>query len=130
MPVPDLDGVTERLRRICNSLPGAREHEAWTGTSWRVGAFTFVHTLEIRAGRPAGYARVFGTDGPAVVVTFQADEDERRALAASGRGFVLPPWRPGVVGVVVDGSTDWTELTELIVESHRLAPSGGARGRR
>lgn len=129
MTGPGLEGVTERLRGICASLPGAREHDAWAGTSWRVGTFTFAHTLEIRDGRPAGYAGVFGTGGPVVVVTFQADADEGRALAASGRGFVLPPWRPGVVGLVVGEDTDWTELAELVTESHRLAPAARSRRR-
>lgn len=126
----DLDAVTARVRAICGPLPGVREHAAWTGTSWRVGSFTFAHVLEIRDGRPPAYARAFGTDGPAVVVTFQASEDERRALAQSGRGFVLPPWRPGVAGLVVDDTTDWSELAELLTDSRALADPAPPRRRR
>ena len=75
----------------------------------------------------AAYARAFGTDGPATVVTFQAAPDEYEALRAAGHPYHHPPWRPGIVGVVVDNSTDWTELAELVVDSYREC--GGRRGR-
>ena len=111
--------VVERLRAICNRLPGAREHEAWTGTSWRVGTTTFVHVVEITDGWPPAYARTFTTDGPATVVTFQAAPDEYEALRAAGPPYRHPPWRPGIVGVVIDDASDWTELAELVVDSYR-----------
>jgi hypothetical protein len=113
------DDVVERLRAICAEFADAREHEAWTGTSWRRGKVTFVHVVEITDGWPPAYASAFGTDGPATVVTFQAAPDEYEALRAVGPPFHHPPWRPGIVGVVVDDSTDWTELAELVAESSR-----------
>ena len=61
------------------------------------------------------------------MVTFQAAPDEYEALRAAGHPFHLPPWRPGIVGVVVDDTTDWTELEELVVESYRAC--GGRRAR-
>jgi len=89
---------------------------------------TFAHVLEIRDGSPPIYAEVFGVADRSTVVTFQADADERRALAERD-GFCLPPWRPGIVGQDFSGRTDWTELAELLVESHRICRSGrkGAR---
>jgi hypothetical protein len=31
-----------------------------------------------------------------------------------------PPWSRTVVGMVLDGDTDWDEVAELVVESYRL----------
>ena len=87
--------------------------------SWRRADVTFAHVVEITDGWPKAYASVFGTDGPTTVVTFQAAPDEYQALRAAGHPFHHPPWRPGIVGVVIDDSTDWTELAELVTESYR-----------
>ena len=111
--------IVERVRAICAELPDAHEHEAWTGTSWRVRTATFAHVVEITDAWPPAYARAFGTDGPATVVMFQAAPDEYEALRAAGPPYHHPPWRPGIVGVVLDEATDWTELAELIVDSYR-----------
>ena len=107
------------MRAVCAALADAREHEAWTGTSWRRGDVTFAHVVEITDGWPPAYARAFETDGPVTVVTFQAAPDEYEALRAAGHPFHHPPWRPGIVGVVVHGATDWTEVGELVVDSYR-----------
>jgi hypothetical protein len=116
--------LVDRVRAICAELAGSHEHEAWTGTSWRIGTTTFAHVVQIGGGGPPAYARAFGTDGPATVVTFQADADEYRALQAVGPPYHHPPWRPGIVGLVVDDTTDWTELTEHVQESYRVCGGG------
>jgi hypothetical protein len=105
---------------VCGALPAAAEHEAWTGTSWRVGRTTFAHVVEIDDGWPPAYARVFQTSGPATVVTFQVADDDYHALAEIGPPFHHPPWRPNLIGLVVDAGTDWDELVELLVDSHRI----------
>jgi YjbR len=112
--------IVDAVRRVSSNLAGAVEHVAWTGVSWRIGAKTFVHVVQIDDERPAAYARVFDTAGPATVITVQADDDERQALAHVGPPFYLPPWRPGIVGVRIDEHTDWTELTELVTDSHGI----------
>ena len=117
------DATVDEVRAIAMSLADADEHHAWTGTSWRIGATTFAHLVEISNGWPPAYAKAFDTHGPATVVTFQADTDERHALADLGHPFHLPPWRPGIVGLIVDADTDWTELAELITDSHRISAS-------
>ena len=117
--VPPADAIA-RVAAICEGLEGAVEHDAWTGVSWRVGGVTFAHVVEIVDGKPPIYARVFGTDGQATVLTFQADEEDRAALGQVGPPFHLPPWRKGIVGVVIDGDSDWDEITELVSESHRI----------
>jgi hypothetical protein len=113
------EAVIDRLRAICDGLPGAREHDAWTGTSWRVRDTTFAHVVEIADGWPPAYVTAFGTDGPATVVTFQASPDDAAALRAVGDPYHHPPWRPGIVGAVIDDTTDWAELAELVVDSYR-----------
>ena len=113
--------IVERLRTICASLPESREEEAWTGTRWRVGTHTFAHLVAIVDGWPPVYARVAGTDGPVVVLTFQSSGDELQALGKVGHPYFRPPWRPGIVGMFVDAkATDWDEVGELVTESYCL----------
>jgi len=112
--------VVDQVRAIVCALPHAQEHQAWTGTSWRVANTTFTHIIHIADGWPPAYANAFNTDGPATVITFQAESDERHALAAIGDPYHLPPWRPGIVGITINSETDWTELAELLTDSHRL----------
>lgn len=119
--------LVDRVRALCVRLPDAYEHEAWTGTSWRIGTSTFAHVVQIADGRPPAYAKAFATDGPATVVTFQAPLEDRDALRATGHPYNLPPWRPGIVGVVIEEATDWTDLAERIEDSYRECSGRRAR---
>ena len=41
-----------------------------------------------------------------------------------GRPYFRPVWFPDIVGVRIDSSTDWDEITELVTDSYRrLAPA-------
>jgi hypothetical protein len=113
------DEVVDRVRSICARLPDAQEHDAWTGTSWRLGSTTFAHVVQIADGRPPAYATAFATEGPATVITFQVPPEDRDALRATGHPYHLPSWRPGIAGVVIEGTTDWSELGERIEDSYR-----------
>ena len=84
------------------------------GTRWRIRKKTFAHVLTIDAGRPAGYARAAATDGPATVLTFESSGPELAALSETGHPFFKPPWRPTVVGMVLDVRVDWDEVAELL----------------
>ena len=110
----------DRVGAICLALPGVVEHDAWRGVAWAVAGRTFAHVLPIEDGRPPVYARAFDTDGPALALTFWSAGAELEALRRAGPPFVAPPWNPSVVGLLVDGDTDWAEVAELIAESHRL----------
>jgi hypothetical protein len=113
--------VVDEVRRICTALPEVVEEEAWTHTPrWRIRGGTFAHVVDITGGQPAAYARVAATDGPATVLTFQSSGDELDALRNHGHPFFNPPWRPGIVGLVVDDTTDWDEVRELLTESYCL----------
>ena len=116
--------LVDRLREICSQLPDAHEHDAWTGSSWRIGDTTFAHIVQITDGWPPAYATAFVTDGPATIVTFQAEPDDYEALRSVGHPYHHPPWRPGTVGVIVDDTTDWTELAEHILDSYQESGGG------
>jgi predicted DNA-binding protein (MmcQ/YjbR family) len=112
--------VVDRLRSICTELPEAREEQAWVGTRWRIGKQTFAHLVRIADGYPPAYARAATTDGPVTVLTFQSSGEELQALSNVGDPYFRPPWRPGIVGMLVDDDTDWNEVAELVTESYCL----------
>ena len=116
------------MRAVCLGLPGAYEELAWTGIRWRVRGRTFAHACTVAAGNRTSHARVFATDGPVCVMTFRAPADEVGGLLGSGLPFYWPGWGDNVVGMVLDGHTDWTEVAELLTESYRVqAPKKLAR---
>ena len=112
--------VVARVRSRCADLPEVVEEPAWVGVRWRIRTHTFAHVVPVAGGHPPAYARAVGCDGPLVVLTFRSSGDELQALANVGPPFFKPPWFPDIVGVVVDGSTDWDEIGELVAESYRL----------
>ncbi len=115
--------IVAKIRSTCIALPEALEEQAWVGTRWRIRRQTFAHVVAIDAGWPPAYAKAAGSDGPLVVLTFQSSGQELDALTNLGHPFFRPPWRPGIVGTVVDSSVDWDEVAELVIESYCvLAP--------
>jgi predicted DNA-binding protein (MmcQ/YjbR family) len=115
--------IVKQLRSVCLALPEAYEESAWVGTRWRVRTKTFATVLTIDAGWPPGYARAAGTDGPVTVLTFESSGPELAALSEAGHPFFKPPWRPTVVGMVLDVGVDRDEVAELLTESYCvLAP--------
>jgi hypothetical protein len=105
---------------MCLALPDVYEEQAWTGTRWRIRKDTFAHVLVIADGWPPVYARAAGTEGPATVLTFQSSGDELAAFTNLGHPYFRPVWRPGIVGMFIEPSIDWTEVAELLVESYCL----------
>ena len=118
--------VVAALRTICAALPEVLEQDAWVGARWVVRKETFAHVLVIDHGWPPAYVRAFGTDGPLTVLTFQAPAEDIDAFAAAGPPFVLPPWRPHIVGFALDDDAHpvgWDEVAELVTDSYcELAP--------
>lgn len=101
-------------------LPGAYEEDAWTGVRWRVRAKTFAHVMVAQTGFESSFRDVTGIVDATTVLTFQATGDEVLALVTVGLPFYKPSWSPTVVGMVVDGDTDWVEVADLVTESYRL----------
>jgi hypothetical protein len=121
MERPDVEPeVVERLREVCEALPEAYEEPAWVGLRWRIRSDTFAHVARIEEGQPEAFARAAGTPGPATVLVFRSAGEELAALAHAGPPYFLTPWGRGAVGVRLGDDTDWTEITELVVESYRI----------
>jgi hypothetical protein len=112
-----------RLRSTCLALPEAHEEPAWVGTRWRIRKQTFAHVLMVSDGWPPAYAKALGSDGPSCVMTFRSPLPQLDAYAFTWAPFFRPVWFPDIVGMTLDGSTDWDEVTSLVRESYRhLAP--------
>ncbi len=112
--------IVAKIRSTCIALPEAYEEPAWVGTRWRIRKQTFAHVVAIDAGWPPAYAKVAGSDGPLTVLTFQSSGQELDALTKLGHPFFRPPWRPGIVGMVIEAGVDWHEVAELVIESYCL----------
>ena len=117
------EALVDRLRPICLALPDAHEEKAWVGTRWMVRKKTFAHVLAVDRESPPVLAEVYELTGAADVVTFRSEGPELAMLRHAGHPYVYAGWGRDVVGLVLDGDTDWDEVTELLTESYCvLAP--------
>lgn len=112
--------VVARIAATALTLPEAYEEDAWTGVRWRVRKKTFAHVLVAQEGYTSAYRDMTGVTDPTTVLTFRSSGDELLALSSAGPPFYLPPWSHTVVGMVLDGTTDWAEVAELVTESYRF----------
>jgi hypothetical protein len=99
--------VVAELRSICLGLPEVHEQQAWAGQRWCIRKRTFAHVLTV--DRPTG---------PVTVMTFRSSGAELDVLFKTGHPFFRPGWGTNVVGMVLDGTTDWDEVQELVTESY------------
>ena len=102
--------IVRRVRAACAHLPEAYEERAFAGFRWRIRGNTLAHVVTRQ--RP---------EGPVTYVTFHAAGEELEALPAMGDPY-FPGWGPGLLALVLrdDGTTDWTEVKELLTDSYRL----------
>jgi predicted DNA-binding protein (MmcQ/YjbR family) len=106
--------VLSRFAALCLSLPESYEQETW-------GAATF---------RVTGKIFATAADHEGYTVAMKASREEQAALLAVGEPFFFPRYvgPKGWIGVRLSGTTDWSELDELVRESYRLiAPRRLAR---
>lgn len=107
-----VDAVPEHLRLVrarCGALPDVWDEPAWAGHRFLV--------------RKKNFAHVFGLDeGQSFrsILSFRSPDDERDSLLAVGHPFFRLGWGYNAVGMVLDGDTDWDEVTELVTESYCL----------
>ena len=83
--------VLDRLRAIASGLPECHEEAAWVGTRWVVARATVAH--------------VFGGE-------------EVLAFPNLGPPYFRAGWGSNVIGVVLDDTTDWDEVGELVTISY------------
>lgn len=102
--------ILQRVREACAHLPEVTEEQAFAGVRWRVRGSTLAHLVTRQ--RP---------EGPVTYVTFHARGEELDALPAMGDPF-YPGWGDGLLAMVLrdDGTTDWTEVKEVLTDSYRL----------
>jgi hypothetical protein len=110
--------VVAQLRAICLGLPDAYEEEAWAGTRWMVRKKTFAHVLTVEGGSDSAHTRAARVDGPTTLVTFRAAGEELAMLREAGFPYFYAGWGRDVVGMVLDTTTDWDEVAELMTESY------------
>jgi hypothetical protein len=104
---PDVPAtMVRRLDQILAQFPRCAQESAWVGVRWRVGSATVAH--------------VFGGEDQLFRITFRAEPDEVVALEHLGPPYFRSGWGRNVVGMVLDGRTDWVELTELLTDSFCL----------
>jgi hypothetical protein len=116
--------LISKLRLICLDLPEVEEEKAWTGRRWLVRKKTFAHVLVIDSGWPPAYAKAARSNGPLRVLTFRTAGPAAEFRRFDRAPFFRPPWFPNIVGVSLDGRTDWHEIAELVTKSYRaLAPA-------
>lgn len=111
------DAVLTKLRKICLSLDGVTEENAWVGVRFVVKKRNFAHVLTVFEGHPPAYAKAARAEGPLVMLTFRAVEPPQAPYFPCVWGTT---WGTKVVGVVIDAKTDWKEVRAFITESHRL----------
>lgn len=102
-------GILSQVRDAGSHLPEIVEEQAWAGTRWRIRKRTFAHVLTVD-----------NPDGPTTILTFRSEGDELDALLAVGHPFFKLGWSSNMLGMVLDGATDWSEVTELLTESYCL----------
>ena len=100
--------VEAQLRAICLELPDAYEQRAWKGVRWMVRTKTFANVLGIEDDH--GVRRV--------VLAFRSSGDELEVLCRAGHPFLMLGWGRDAVGLILDDTTDWAEVEELITESY------------
>jgi YjbR len=93
-----------RIRAVLGSLPECLESEAWVGVQWQVRGATVAH--------------VFGGEDQLFRVVLRAEPDEVIAMQHLGDPYFRAGWGRNVVGMLLDDTTDWEELGELLTDSY------------
>ncbi len=105
--------VLAAIRAICLAYPEAEEQTTWGHPTFRVRNKIFAS---------AGLSE---DDDTLVTMAMKVAAGEQRSLLATGHPFFMPRYvgSKGWIGVVVDSSTDWDEIAELVDDSYReIAP--------
>ena len=107
------EGALERMQAIVARLPDVERSDNPPGCYFliRRKIFAQVATVVDPRGRPV------------TMVAVRPDPGERDALLAIGHPyFSRGPWdeRLGRIAVLIEATTDWDEIAELVTDSYRL----------
>ena len=100
------DRKFERLRRLCLSLPEAREVEAWGHPTFRAGNKIFA-SVGFRDDRPCVGLKAERSDQDVLV----DDVSIFRSKYVGQHGWIT---------VLLDGKIDWGMIEDLVLNSYRL----------
>lgn len=104
------DAILAKVRELCGELPQTRERKVTSGFTFLVRSKTFAFLMAVE-----------DDDGHASdLMTFRADPMERQALLEQGHPFFAMGSGVEKLGVLLDATTDWVEIGELLTESYRL----------
>lgn len=98
--------MVERVRAITDTLPEVYEEDAWVGLRWRVGGATVAH--------------LFGGEDQQFRIVLHGQSGDVAAFEHLGHPYFRAGWGADVIGLVLEDSTDWEEVRELIIESFCL----------
>lgn len=103
----------ERLRRLCLSLPDAREVEAWGAPTFRVKTIFAMYSSP-ESGHGPGREDVW--------IKAPAGDQDFLVHAEPDRYFVPPYVGPkGWVGAVLDEDTDWPRIETMLREAWAMS---------
>jgi hypothetical protein len=100
--------IEARMRDLCLDLPESYEERAWVGTRWMIRKRTFAHVLGVEDA----------CNESLVVMAFRSQGEELEALRNAGRPFLMLGWGRDAIGMVLDETTDWDEVREVVTESY------------
>lgn len=100
------DDVLDRLGAIAADLPECREEPAWVGVRWRVGQATIAH--------------VFGGEDGRFRLTLRGEPDDVLAFEHLGPPYFRADWGRNVIGLILNDTTDWEEVAELLTISYLI----------
>lgn len=109
---PDVpEAYVRRIGAVLLALPDVEQEDAWTGVRWRVHGKTVAH--------------VFGGEDQRFRVTLRGEPDEVAAFQHLGEPYFRMSWADNGIGLILDDSTDWSEVAELVTDSYCIqAPDG------
>jgi len=112
--------LLDPVRAICLALPETYEEAAWIGVRWRIRRRTFAHVFTIDDDSTSVFRTTFDITGEATALTFRVPGEELQALREAGHPFHYAGWGRDVMGLHLDGATDWSEVGELLADSYCL----------
>jgi predicted DNA-binding protein (MmcQ/YjbR family) len=121
--VASVDELLGEIRKICLGFPDAVEQETWDQPTFRVRGKIFAIVGEVDQADEDRATMVDRGGSPAVArISPKAPPGEQELLLAEADPFFFPPYvgSRGWIGIVIEETTDFSEVAELVEDSYRL----------